>query len=138
MTDARPSRRGTSTLAVAFVVTAAAAFFAMRWNLLEQRRGLPMGTKVMFGTAMLAAGCSRLVGRSPTKATILVVGVAVPAGALVSMVVEMVKDPTSGNLWPVAVVVLGIFALAASAIGSFVGGLILYLGGAKAGTDGGS
>jgi len=137
MTDARPPRRGATSLAVAFLVAATAAFFGMRWNMLEPRGAVPVGTKWMLVAAVVTAACSRLVGKTHPGATIVTVGVAVPTGALISMVAEMIKDPTSGNLWPVAVVVLGVFAIAASAVGTLIGSLILRLFKVTTGTDSG-
>jgi len=138
MTDARPPRRGAYSLAVAFLVAATAAFFGMRWNMLEPRRGVPMGTKLMLVAAVVTAAGSRLVGKTHSGATILTVGVAVPTGALISMLAEMVKDPTSQNLWPVGVVLLAVFAIAASAMGTLMGGLILRLIHATTGRDSGT
>lgn len=51
------------------------------------------------------------------------------------MVAGMLKDPASQNLWPVGIVVLAVPALAASAIGTFVGSLVVRLTEAKTGTN---
>jgi len=96
-----------------------------------------MGTKLMLVAAVVTAAGSRLVGKTHSGATILTVGVAVPTGALISMLAEMVKDPTSQNLWPVGVVLLAVFAIAASAMGTLMGGLILRLIHATTGRDSG-
>jgi hypothetical protein len=127
----RTLRRGALPLVVAFLVTAAAAFLGTLWNMLEPRWTTPMGTKVMLAVAALAACGARLLVNTPPGATILTVGLAVPVGAFFAMVLEMLKDPTSQNLWPIAVVMLAAFGLAASVIGTLVGGLVRRLLGSK-------
>jgi len=115
------------SLFFAFLVTFIAAFIGMSWNMLEPRMATPIGTKVMLLVAVAMAAFSRVGGKSPILKTILVVGAAVPFGAFISMLLAMLKDPTSGNLWPIAVVTLGIVALAASAVGTALGSLVLLL-----------
>ena len=121
------SRPGASALGVAFLVAAVVGFLGMRWNMLEPRSGFPMGTKVMFVAAVVVAAVTRALARTSPKATILSVGAAIPAGAFVSMALRMLRDPTSENLWPVAVVALAVFALAAAALGTLVGSVALRL-----------
>lgn len=115
------------SLSAAFIVAATAAFLGIRWNVLEPRWAFPMGTKVMLIAAVVAAAFSRALGRTPPKPTILAVGAAIPAGAFVGMLVEMLRDPSSQNLWPVTVAALTVFALAASALGTLLGSLALRL-----------
>jgi hypothetical protein len=121
------SRRSAYSLSVAFLAAAIAAFLGMRWNMLETQWAFPIGTKLMLIAAVAAAAFSRALGRTQQKATILTVGAAVPAGAFLNMVVEMLRDPTSGNLWPIAVAVLAVFSLAASLLGTLLGSLVLRL-----------
>ena len=116
-------------LPFAFLGTCVAAFLGMSWNMLEPRMSFPMGTKVMIVAAVAAAAISRVGGRSPTLLTIIVVGLAVPSGAFVSMLLGMLKDPTSGNLWPIAVVTLAVTALVASSVGTLLGSLLLLMSG---------
>lgn len=121
------SRRSIYSLGAAFLVAATAGYLGMRWNMLEPRWAFPMGTKVMLMAAVVAAAFSRAFGKTPPKLTILAVGTAIPVGAFVSMLVEMLRDPASQNLWPVGVVALEVFALAASTLGTLLGNLVLRL-----------
>ncbi len=114
-------------LPLAFLVTLLAAFLGMSWNMREPRMSFPMGTEVMLGVAVAAAAVSRVGSRSPVLRTIVVVGVAVASGAFVSGFIQMIRDPTSGNLWPIAVVLLLFAGLIASSVGTLLGNLLLLL-----------
>ena len=99
----------------------------MSWNLLEPRMSFPMGTKAMLVAALVAAAVCRVGGKSPPLVTAGVVGIAVPSGALLAMLVSTFKDPTSQNLWPLAVGALTVTALAASSVGTLAGSFLLLL-----------
>jgi hypothetical protein len=99
----------------------------MSWNMLEPRMSFPMGTKLMLGAAVAAAAICRVGGKSPPLLTIVVVGMAVPSGAVLAMLVGMFKDPTSQNLWPLAMAALAVTALAASSVGTLSGSLLVAL-----------
>ena len=114
-------------LPLAFMATLLAAFLGMSWNSLEPRMSFPMGTKVMLVVAVAAAAISRVGGKSPMLTTIGVLGMAVPCGAFVSVVIQLIKDPTSGNLWPIAVAFLLVLGLIASSVGTLLGSLLLLL-----------
>jgi drug/metabolite transporter (DMT)-like permease len=127
MSDGLSSPRGVYSLAVAFLITAIAAFVGMQWNTLEPRWAFPAGTKLMLLAAVVTAALARILGKTQPRATVLTVGIAVPVGAFFSLLLGMLNDPTSQNLWPIAIVVLGIVALVASFIGTFIGSLALRL-----------
>lgn len=137
MSSALASRRSAFSLALASLIAAMAAYLGTRWNMLVPRWAFPLGTKVMLTAAVAVAASSRIVGKTRVLPTILVVGAALPAGAFISMVVEVLKDPTSQNLWPISVVVLAVFALAASSIGTLLGSLVLRLLNGKSETESG-
>jgi hypothetical protein len=120
-------RSNAYSLAVAFLITAITAFVGMRWNMLEPRWAFPSGTKLMLIASVIVAALARTVGKTPPRATMITVGIAVPVGAFISVLLGMLKDPTSQNLWPIGILVLGIFALVASFIGSFFGSLVLRI-----------
>lgn len=114
-------------LPLAFLATAIAAYLGMSWNMLEPRMSFPIGTKIMLVAAVAAAAISRVGGKSPPLFTIGVVGMAVPSGACLAMFVGMFKDPTSHNLWPLAMVALTATALAASTVGTLSGSVLILL-----------
>lgn len=124
---APPHRTDVYSLGAAFVLTATIAFLGMRWNALEPRWALPVGTKVMLVAAAVVSAFVRILGRTPPRATILTVGAAVPAGAFIAIVVGMLRDPASQNLWPIGLAFLGVVSLALSVLGTVVGGLLLRL-----------
>ena len=114
-------------LPLAFLAAAIAAFLGMSWNMLEPRMSFPMGTKMMLVAAVAAAAISRVGGKSPPLLTIGVVGMAVPSGAFLAMLVGMFKDPTSQNLWPLTLAALAVTGLAASSVGTLSGSFLLLL-----------
>jgi drug/metabolite transporter (DMT)-like permease len=114
-------------LAAAFLLTLVVAFLGMSWNMLETRHSFPVGTKAMLIAAVATAAASRVGGRNPSVLNILVIGSAVPLGASLAMLVEMPKDPSAHNLWPIALGVLAVAALGASAIGTLAGNLAFFL-----------
>jgi len=111
----------------AFLATLIAGFLGMSWNMLEPRMSFPMGTTAMLVAAVATAAISRVVGKSPALLTIIVIGMAVPSGALLAMLVGMFKDSSSQNLWPIALVTLAVTALVASSVGTVFGSLLLLL-----------
>jgi len=121
------NRKSFYWLLFAFLATAIAAFLGMSWNMLEPRMSFPMGTQAMLVAAVVAAGMARVGGNSPTVLTIGIVGMAVPLGAFLAMLVVMFKDPSSHNLWPLGVVALAVAALAASSVGTLSGHLLVLL-----------
>lgn len=114
-------------LAAAFLVTLVVAFLGMSWNMLETRNSFPAGTKAMLIAAVATAAASRVGGRNPSGLNIFVIGAAVPLGAFLAMLMEMLKDPSTHNLWPIALAVLAVAALAASALGTLAGNLAVFL-----------
>ena len=122
-----PTRASAYSLTAGFIITAIAAFIGMRWNMLEPRWAFPAGTKLMLLAAVVMAGVSRIFGNTQPRATVLTVGIAVPVGAFVGMLLGMLKDLSSQNLWPIAIAVLSVVALAASFIGTLIGSYVLRL-----------
>src|SRR5262245_26668919 len=118
-------QRATVALAIAFFTTALVSFIGMRWNMQETQWSFPLGTRVMFLAAGLVSALVRLFGRTSVAAAIFTVAVAVPLGAFVAKLPQMIRDPTSNNLLIPGLIVLAVFALGVALAGALVGSLVL-------------
>src|SRR5262245_42047813 len=116
-------QRGALGLVIAFFITSLVSFIGMRWNMQATQWAFPLGTKVMLVAAFLIAALLCLFGRTSVAPASLTVAGAVPVGALAAELPQMIGDPTSNNLWPVGLVVLGVFALGVAFAGALVGTL---------------
>lgn len=81
------------------------------------------GLVVVLAAAVLA----RAYSRKSFLRSVTVMGAAVPAAVLLRVVVEVVQDPTSHNLWPFEVVIAMLVGAAAAVIGALLGSLLLWV-----------
>jgi len=124
-------RRHAFWLAGAFVITMAVAYLGMLWNARQPPMGSRPGTiPMLVCPAVLSAVCRRVAG-TPWRRTVLIVGSGVAAGCAVRVAVEVIRDPTSNNLWPIALFILEIMGLAASAVGVLLGSAARRVAGAS-------
>ena len=119
------AQRSTLALVIAFFVTSLVSFIGMRWNMQEPQWAFPLGTKVMLIAAGLISALLPAFGRTSVAPASFTVAVAVPVGAFVAKLPQLISDPTSNNLLPVGLVVFGIFALGVAFAGALVGSLVL-------------
>lgn len=118
------------TLAAAF----AGAFFIIGlpyWQIPYSQASLPSDIwgPGLFAVVALAA-IPRIVSATRFWPTFLVVGAAVPAAVFARVVVEILSDPTSHNLWPLEIILSAAPGFLAAAAGALVGGLLVRRGGA--------
>lgn len=118
------------TLAVAFAI----AFFAVGlpfWQIPYSQASLPSD---IWGLGLLVvvalAAIPRAVSATRFWPTFLIVGAAVPAAVLARVIVEVVSDPTSHNLWPLEIILSAGPGFLAAAAGALVGGLVARRSGA--------
>lgn len=112
---------------VALIIAFIASFLAIGlpyWQIPYAKVSLP-STLLGFGLVVvfLAAAACRLV---PSAGFLLaaLVGAAAPAAVIARVMYETSADPTSHNLWPFEVVIAAFVGLAASIVGSLLGGLL--------------
>jgi len=115
-------------LLVAFCLAAVVSYLGVHWNLQETRWAFPPGTKVILVATFLLAVLVRCLGRTPWWITAVVVALGVLVGGAVPQIAEMVGDPTSNNLWPIGMAMMGSIALTLSLAGVGVGSVLLRLG----------
>ena len=80
------------------------------------------GLVVVLAAAALARGYS---GKSFLR-SVAVMGSAVPAAVLARVIVDVVRDPTSHNLWPFEIVIAMLVGAAAAVAGALLGSLLLW------------
>jgi|SRR5262245_22038448 len=125
MLTCKRDQRATLALVIAFFMTALVSFIGMRWNMQETQWSFPLGTRVMLVAAGLVSALARLFVRTSVAASIFTVAVAVPLGAFVAKLPQMIRDPTSNNLFLPGLIVLAVFALGVALAGALVGSLVL-------------
>jgi hypothetical protein len=110
-----------TVLAVAFAV-ALLAIGVPYWRIPYAKLALPdalisVGLVVAFG----AAAAVRFFGAASLWHAILVIGLAAPCAVLLRIVVGVIADPTSHNLWPFEVVLAAGVGFATSLCGALLG-----------------
>jgi len=103
-------------------------YLGMRWNLQEPHWAFPPGTKLIFAATFLIAALTRCLRRTVGWITAVVVALGVTVGGTAPQLAEMGRDPTSNNLWPIGMAMMGFFAFALSLAGVGAGSLLLHLG----------
>lgn len=117
------NRRETIAVAIAF----AGALLAVGlpyWTIPPDRLALPrdvQGLGLLIG-AMLAAGACAFT-RVSAWAAGLAVAVAVPGAVMLRVIVDVIRDPTTHNLWPFELVLAAGPGLVAGLGGALVGAL---------------
>lgn len=113
-----------------FLLTAAfvLVFFAMGipyWQIPYAKASLPDSLYgPLMATVVVAALVVRLLSNATFLKTWLVVGLAVPAMVMARVIVEVVKDSTSHNLWPFEIVIAAAVGLMLSMVGALCGGVV--------------
>ncbi len=108
-----------------------ASFFAIGlpyWLIPYSQVGLPndiwgWGLVVV---AIIAFLCRAFAATSFWRTT-LVVGAAVPAAVFARVVVEVLQDPTSHNLWPLELILSAVPGLLAAGAGALVGSFVVRI-----------
>lgn len=100
------------------------------WVVPYKEASLPSGL-YGFGLILVFAGAMWLRGRAGVSfgRSLLAAGSAVPAAVLARVIVEVVGDPTSHNLWPIELVIAAGLGYAVAAVGCVVGAVMVRLGG---------
>lgn len=85
---------------------------------------------IAIGVVAVVAAAAILAFRGFKLAkAIAVPGLAVPAAAMARVIVEVVKDPTSHNLWPFEIVFAAILGIGVALAGALLGWLLARAGG---------
>lgn len=83
-----------------------------------------------------AAAVVRFLTEAPFLRSSLVVGLAVPGAVLLRVIVDVLNDPTSHNLWPIEIFLASAVGFAVSVCGALLGsGLLLLFGRGSAGAE---
>ena len=115
------------TLTLAFAV----ALFAIGvpyWQIPYAKVALPdsiVGAGLLV--SLVAAAVVRSVKEVTFRQTVLALGFAAPCAVLLRIIVGVVSDPKSHNLWPFEVFLACIVGFGASLCGALLGSAFLYL-----------
>ena len=114
---------GVYWLAAAFLV----GFFTVAvpyWQIVYSKVSLP---DTLYGAGLFVVGvlaaAARAFGKARLVAVVFVVGAAIPAAVLARVAVEVARDPTSHNLWPLEMIIAAVVGMVSSSAGALVGSL---------------
>lgn len=116
---------------IALVIAFAISLLAVGvpyWQIPYAKVALPnsifnLGLLAPFG----AAAVVRAFNRVPFLRAFLVIGLAAPCAILLRVIVEVMRDPTSHNLWPLEIVLAGVVGFGVSLCGALLGSSLLIL-----------
>jgi hypothetical protein len=98
------------------------------WRIPYNRLDLP---NALVGTGLVVlvatAALTRAISGRGSFIVASAIGSAVPAVVVLRVIVDVMGDPTSHNLWPFEVVIAAVAGGAAALAGAFAGGLISRL-----------
>jgi hypothetical protein len=81
--------------------------------------------------AVLAAAVVRFFGRLPFGPSVLAIGLAAPCAVVLRIIVGVLGDPTSHNLWPFEVVLAAAVGFGASLCGALLGSVLMMVVGRR-------
>lgn len=104
------------------------------WQIPYAKLALPTSIiNAWLFAAFGAAAVVRFLAQVPFLRSSLVVGLAVPGAVFLRVIVGVLSDPTSHNLWPIEVFLASAVGFAVSVCGTLLGsGLLLLLGRGRA------
>ena len=113
--------RQQSILAAAFFVTGTVAGIPY-WQIPYAKAGLPDS---IFGLGLLiaffASAIIRYALHIPLVRVCLTIGIAIPTVVMLRVIVEVARDPTSHNLWPLEIIIAAAIGLGVSFLGALLG-----------------
>ncbi|HEX6632254.1 MAG TPA: hypothetical protein VF048_14235 [Gemmatimonadaceae bacterium] len=120
-----PGRAGWSAVAVAAgVLATGASYWRLPYSQLSLPSALPAVGLLVVGAA---ATLLRTRGIASTTAAMLVAGSAVPLAVLTRVALDVVRDATSHNLWPLELVIAAVVGLACALAGALAGTVLAAL-----------
>jgi hypothetical protein len=130
-----PMPRNRKWLWIAFVACLCSVGFPF-WTIPYQKVNLP---DTFYGHPMFAVGLAafllylfRIAG---FWRVVLAMGAVMPTAVLLRVQVEVAKDPTSHNLWPLEIMIAGVLGLICALVGTVVGRLAAPLLGSRRAID---